>query len=102
MLSDEQVRGVTEQVLARLLADRGLDRVDVRSGVDHDGEPALFITAIFAPGSRRIGGEAANRSLASVSSALLDHGEARFPYLTNRYPDDEKPEDAPPGRRSAA
>jgi len=50
-MTDEEVRALADEVLCDTLGPLGFEKAQVVSGLDHDGEPALFIAAIFKPGS---------------------------------------------------
>ena len=94
-MTDEEVRAVADRVLRQTLGSFGYTKVLVRSGYDHDGDPALFLRAHFKPGSGPVPGGPSNGALSALSDALYARGEHRFPYLTHYYPDDEFPEDVP-------
>jgi len=67
-----------------------VERVDVAEGLDHDGEPALFVTVSYRPGTETVDQAAA---LKAVRDHLLAVGEERFPYMNHRYPDDPPADD---------
>lgn len=100
-MTDDEVRSVADIILRDKLGQFGFDASQVTSGRDHDGDPALFIVAGFKPGSGPVPGKASNEALGALSDALLAKGEERFPYLSHRYPDDERPEDGSPAASSA-
>lgn len=89
-LTDDEVRSLADDVLGRSLGPRGFIEAEVRSGVDHDGEPALFVTAKFRLGSGPISGQEAIDARSALSDALLERGERRFPYLIHHYPGDAR------------
>jgi hypothetical protein len=62
-----------------------VESVDVSEGVDHDGEPALFVTVHYRPSTDTVDQAAA---LKAVRDRLLAIGEERFPYMNHHYPDD--------------
>lgn len=102
MVSDNEIRKIADAALRDALRDAGFVESEVRFGLDHDGERAIFVAARFRAGSGPIGGSASIRAMRALSDALLARGEERFPYLINEYPDDERPEDEPRDRRPAA
>lgn len=79
-----------ETALRKELVSIGLDHVELRAGIDHDGDAAVFVTAILpsqAPAVPGGIGAAANVAIARV----LDHvGDERLSYLYLRRPDDER------------
>ena len=95
-MTDDEVRSIADKVLRERLGSLGFTRALVRSGHDHDGDPALFIRAHFEPGSGPIGGSPLGDALSALHDALLEKAETRFPYLSHYYPDDEFPENVTP------
>jgi hypothetical protein len=83
---------IIDYVLRDKLGPYGLDHVEVKADIDHDGEPALFIDAILKPNSELVGGKVYADVLGALSDALLKGGERRFPYLMLRHPDEERAE----------
>jgi len=83
---------VIDYVLRDKLGPYGLDHVEAKAGIDHDGEPALFIDAILKPNSQLVAGKIYAEVLGALSDALLKRGERRFPYLSLRHPDEERAE----------
>ncbi|HLH11744.1 MAG TPA: hypothetical protein VKV77_07700 [Methylovirgula sp.] len=95
MLTEPEVQAVAQRILREKLGPFGFSEARVNAGLDHDGEPALFVDAIFQPNAPNIGGRASSEALVALRNALLEKDEERFPYLLLRYPDDEFPESAP-------
>ncbi|HEX5846546.1 MAG TPA: hypothetical protein VFY53_09790 [Rhodoplanes sp.] len=79
-----------EQALRDAVGSAALDHADVTEGLDHDGEPALFVTAHYRPGTDTVDQTAA---LSTVRDRLLAAGENRFPYMNHVYPDDPLADD---------
>lgn len=96
MLTDESVAAVADKVLRQTLRRSGYQRVVVRSGADHDDEPALFVEAILQENIPAVDGETINSALFALRAALLESDEARFPYLRLVHPDDVYAEDSTP------
>jgi len=46
-MNTEQIAAVAESILRPRLGLMGLDHVEVTAGYDHDGDPALFVTAYY-------------------------------------------------------
>jgi hypothetical protein len=72
---------ILEPILRKHLRPFGFDHADVSSGVDHDGEPALFVTAHYAPRAEAIDADAILDAIGEMQQALLRRGDDRFPYL---------------------
>lgn len=92
-MNDEQVAAVANETLRLRLGPLGLDRVEVSSGEDHDGDPALFFTAHFRRGSEVPTGAILLDALGALHQALQKKGEHRFPYLDHRFHNEEGFED---------
>lgn len=95
MLTEAEAQVIAQNVLTDRLGPFGFDEAVVHAGLNHDGEPALFVDAIFRPNAPSLGGRASTEALSALRDAFLARNEERFPYLSLRYPDDERPEDAP-------
>src|ERR1700677_3215952 len=93
MLSDQEVTRLADKLLSEALCGQGYERVTVRSGVDHDDEPALFVDAILKENTDVIAGEAFASAIGALRNALLQRDEIRFPYLLFVHPDDKYPDD---------
>lgn len=96
-MTEDEIRSLADDVLRASFGRFGFDHAEVRADLDHDGEPALFVDAIFRPGSiqkdRPAFADAFGEALGALRDSLLDGGENRFPYLLPFYPDDEFAED---------
>ncbi|RVU19047.1 hypothetical protein [Methylobacterium oryzihabitans] len=88
-MTETEIRTIANEVLAATLGSSGYERVEVRHGYDHDGDPSLFVKAVFRPGAGLTDGGRLNRANAELRTRLLTGGEERFPYLNVEYPDDE-------------
>jgi hypothetical protein len=93
-MKDEQIAAMINDLLRTKLGHLGFDHAVVKSGRDHADEPALFIDAVFKPGSGPLDGPTFSGALRVLSDGLIERGDQRFPYLTSYYPDDEIAEDA--------
>jgi hypothetical protein len=76
---------IAKRVLNQELGRFGLEKVTIKEGFDHEGQPALFVDAHLKPGSKIVGGKAANKAHAALDEALLNAGETRFPYFNIRH-----------------
>jgi hypothetical protein len=94
-MKEDEVGQIVDQALRGVLGPLGYQNVVVRSGADDDGDPALFLDALFAPNASIVRGAKFGEALQVVRRALLRHGETRIPYLLITHPDDEYPEDVP-------
>lgn len=82
-----------EAVLKKALGAHGFDHVEIREDVDHDGEPAVFVTAVLRPQTLRIPGEVSASANVAVADVLEKAGDDRLSYLYIQRPDDERPPD---------
>ena len=88
-MTRDEIHRITNEVLRETLGAHGFAHADVRPAPDHDGDPALYVTAHFKPQAGVTDGVASTRALSSLRQRLLDSGEERFPYIRYDYPDDE-------------
>ncbi len=77
------------EVLRDTLGPSGFARADIRNGVDHDGDQALFITAHFRPEADIAISRPSLKALGDLRVRLLERDEERFPYLDFAFPGDE-------------
>jgi hypothetical protein len=82
-----------EQAVKQALGSFGLDHVELVEGVDHDGEAAVFVTAILTPDARLMPGEISASANVALARALENVSDSRLSYLYIRRPDDERPLD---------
>jgi 3-dehydroquinate synthase class II len=82
-----------EAALKKTLGAHGFDHVEIREDVDHDGEPAVFVTAVLRPQTLKIPGEVSASANVAIAQALEKVGDDRLSYLYIRRPDDERPAD---------
>jgi len=82
-----------EKALRKALGSFALDHVELREGFDHDGEPAVFVTAVLKPNARLMPGEISTSASVAVADVLKRSGDEWLSYLYLRRPDDERPTD---------
>jgi hypothetical protein len=82
-----------ERALKQALGSFGLDHVELEEGVDHDGEAAVFVTAILKPDARLMPGEISASANVALAQAMENADDNRLSYLYIRRPDDERPLD---------
>lgn len=93
MLTLEQITDIADQVLRSTLGGSGYDKVEVRTGLDHEGEPSLFLTAHFKPAAGVTNAKLALDARVALWTALRERNDERFPYIRFVYPDDLSPVD---------
>jgi len=77
-------------VLNELLSSQGLDGVRVNPGLDHDGDPVLFVHLKFRLVEPGIDPSLLSDSAISLRRALWEMGERRFPHLCYDFHDDQR------------
>jgi|SRR5579884_731861 len=87
-----------EAALRKALGSYGLDHVELEAGLDHDGEPALFVTAVLPrhAGPVPMPGDISGSANVAVAEVMERAGDERLSYLYIQRPDDERPEDEHP------
>lgn len=83
----ESTRRLIRDVLEQEVGTYGLERVEVRPDVDHDGDPVLRIEVVY---QNPVEPDVLAGLVTPVRSALWDAGERRFPFLHNILPGDEE------------
>lgn len=88
MLSNRDIERITNGVLKQALQGYGYEYVVIRSGVNFDEEPALFVDAVLQEGIPPLPGHVLGVAAAALRRELLAHDEERYPYLSMFHPDD--------------
>lgn len=77
----EQIKAIMRENMGPF----GLNKVEVRPGEDHDGDPVIFIDATYDLSETPIDTEVTCTLNSKMSRLLLDAGEQRFPHIRNRF-----------------
>ena len=80
------IHGVVTKRLGRF----GLRDVEIRPGVDHDGDPVLYVTVHYAPRGRPLPKGTTFWLLSEVRDVLLKLGESRFPHVRHEFPERQR------------
>lgn len=80
-LSDDEVRGMVEDVFRSMFPDGVQPTVTVSSRDDFDGDPALYVLALFSHGAPIPRGNEGSALRLALSDALIARRELRFPHL---------------------
>ena len=86
-----------ENALRRAFGSHGLDHVELKAGFDHDGDPAVFVTAVLPLQAPPIPGDISGAANVVVAQVLHNAGDDRLSYLHIHRPDDELPLEEPRG-----
>jgi len=91
---DHPVSAEVEQtiriVLEEHLTSQGLEGVQVNPGLDHDGDPVLFVHLKFRLVEPGINPSLLSDSAITVRRTLWNMGERRFPHLRYVFHDDQR------------
>jgi len=84
-----------EEALRKALGSYGLDHVELEAGFDHDGEPALFVTAVLPEhaGPVPMPGDISGSANLAIAEVMEKAGDERLSYLYIQRPDDVRPEE---------
>lgn len=85
-----EVEQTIRSTLEPLLASQGLEGVRVNPGLDHDGDPVLFVELKFRLVEPGIDPGQLSQSTLSVRHALWAIGERRYPHLRYDFHDDQR------------
>jgi hypothetical protein len=84
-----EVGQTIHSVLKGLLSSQGLEGVLVNPGLDHDGDPVLFVHLKFRLVEPGINPRLLRDSAITLRRALWKMGERRFPHLRYDFHDDQ-------------
>ena len=91
---DHPVSAVVEQtmssVLKELLNSQGLEGVLLNLGLDHDGDPVLFVNLKFRVVEPAINPRLLSNCAVTLPRALWEMVERRFPHLRYGFHDDQR------------
>jgi len=85
-----EVEQTIRSVLEQHLSSQGLEGVQVNPGLDHDGDPVLFVHVKFRYVEPGIDPSRLSDSAITVRRALWKLGERRFPHLRYDSHDDQR------------
>lgn len=85
-----EVEQTIRSVLEQHLSSQGLEGVQVNPGLDHDGDPVLFVHLKFRLVEPGIDLNTLSQSTLAVRSALWAIGERRYPHLRYDFHDDQR------------
>jgi hypothetical protein len=92
-----------ERALTQIIRERfepaALAQIKIHPGVDHAGEPALFVSVRLKSGKERLAPDKSVDLQIAMRDALQEINDDRFPYLTFSAPDDDLAQ--PEARKSA-
>jgi hypothetical protein len=99
----KQSETAAEKALTEVIRNQfdksALDEIKIHSGIDHAGEPALFVNVRLRAGRKRLAPERSVDLHLAMRDALQEIDDERFPYLTFSAPDDNLAQ--PEARKSA-
>jgi hypothetical protein len=82
---DVAIPKAVQRLLKQRFAKYRLERVDVRAGEDHTGDPALFIDAHFGLSDTPLDTSLPMENFTEIRETLLKMGERRFPYVRHHF-----------------
>lgn len=85
-----EVEQTIRDVLEEHLTSQGLEGVLVNPGLDHDGDPVLFVQLKFRLVEPGINPRLLSDSAISLRRALWAIGERRYPHLRYDFHDDQR------------
>jgi hypothetical protein len=87
---DKKLKSEIERLLSEYLADYGYDRVEIRSGFDHDGDPVIYVDAYYNLSDQPIDPGVTLETLVALRDKLWRSGEERFPHLRHHFDERQK------------
>ena len=87
---DDQIRALIERTVRDKMGSFGLNSVNVRAGEDHDGDPVIFVEAIYGLSETPVDLEVTSALATTLRSRLWEHGEVRFPHIRHKFNENQK------------
>jgi hypothetical protein len=84
------VERTIRDTLETILSSQGMEDIQVIPGLDHDGDPVLFVHLKFRLVEPGIDLNTLSQSTLAVRSALWAIGERRYPHLRYDFHDDQR------------
>ena len=87
---DKQAELAVKRAILGLSGLPAIERIQVLSGEDHDGVPALSVTIYLKAAQGRMSGAQLLDAITAASTALRENDDERFPFVTFLEPEDER------------
>ena len=85
-----EVVDVIKALIRKEMGASGLQDVRVAPGLDHDGDPVIFIDADYEPRGRPININVVAGLVNKLCDALWELGETRFPHIRHHFSEKQK------------
>lgn len=85
-----EVEQTIRNVLEPLLSSQGMEAAQVIPGLDHDGDPALFVEVKFRMVESGVDPKVLSQATPALWRALGTIGERRFPHLRYDFQEGQK------------
>jgi hypothetical protein len=82
---DEKVRRAVDDVLKRRMGRWGFTNARISPGLDHDGDPVLFVDAEYRLVREPLDPRATFGLVTELRAALQALGENRFPHISHHF-----------------
>ena len=76
---------IVKQTIRESMGPFGLRDVHVRAGEDHDGDPVLFIEALYDLSETPVDPSVTARLVSILRDRLWKFGERRFPHIRHKF-----------------
>ena len=87
---DARVHRAIDDLLRERLGPYGFRSARVMPGVDHDGDPVLFIDAEYDLSDVPVNSRETLDTLVDLRRKLSELGEERFPHIRHHFADKQK------------
>lgn len=99
-LTDKELTALIAPIVGDALSSSGLDRVEIESRLDRDGDPIVDISAHFRVAVQRLPPHVTFALSQKILDALNERGDDRFPHLLMLYAGEgDEPENFYPVKR---
>lgn len=82
---DPAIASAADEVLRAACGRFGFREAVISAGPDHDGEPALFVDALYDLSLEPVDSRATIEAQVALHTRLREMGETRFPYVRHRF-----------------
>jgi len=82
---DPAVRAAIEETIRQAMAPFGYHSTDIQPGLDHDGDPVLFVHITYEDSPVPVDPNVMAELGHTVRRTAWQHGEERFPHIRHHF-----------------
>lgn len=93
MLKDSDIVQLVTPKLRDVLGKFGFRDAIAKSGLDHDGDPVVFMEIHYGEAAPELDPQASIDATIRAMEEMRQHGDERFVHMNHVYPDEEPIDD---------